>query len=297
MNILLTGGSGFIGRNIIEQLGSKYNIIAPTHKELELTSQEQVDNFFKNNKIDAVIHGAVRPGHRNAKDDSGQLLINTKMFFNLVRHAHKLKKLVYIGSALVYDKDNYIPRMPESYFNTHIPSDEGGMSKYIISKSIRDNHPDNMSNVVELVCFSIFGKYEDYSVRFISNLICKAVLDLPLTMYKDKMFSFTYINDLVKILDFCIRDDYTTCSYNVCADKAISLRSIADIILKVSNKQLPIIVKEEGMGAEYSGDNSLLRSHHDSFKAMDITKAIEELYQWYSNNMHLIDKAEVTKYG
>ena len=35
-NILITGGSGFIGKNLREQLQGKYNIYAPSHSELEL---------------------------------------------------------------------------------------------------------------------------------------------------------------------------------------------------------------------------------------------------------------------
>lgn len=72
MNILLTGGSGFIGRNIIESLSDRYNIIAPTHSMLELTDENTVSAFFRSNEIDVVIHSAVKPGHRNAKDPSGQ---------------------------------------------------------------------------------------------------------------------------------------------------------------------------------------------------------------------------------
>ena len=65
MNIFLTGGSGFIGKNIIEILGKKCHILAPTHKELELLDAEAVRNYIKNNKIDIIIHTANRGGGRD----------------------------------------------------------------------------------------------------------------------------------------------------------------------------------------------------------------------------------------
>ena len=45
--IFLTGGTGFIGRNIIEQLVNKYHFIAPPHKQLDLTNSKAVEKFFK----------------------------------------------------------------------------------------------------------------------------------------------------------------------------------------------------------------------------------------------------------
>lgn len=46
MNIFLTGGSGFMGRNILESLSGKYNIIAPSHRGLELTNEDAVTDFL-----------------------------------------------------------------------------------------------------------------------------------------------------------------------------------------------------------------------------------------------------------
>lgn len=46
--ILLTGGSGFIGRNLRESfLASKYDISAPAHSELDLLDTQSTDEFFK----------------------------------------------------------------------------------------------------------------------------------------------------------------------------------------------------------------------------------------------------------
>lgn len=54
--LLLTGGNGFIGKNIRESfLAQKYDIIAPRSSELNLADTEAVDNYFKTHQFDAVI--------------------------------------------------------------------------------------------------------------------------------------------------------------------------------------------------------------------------------------------------
>ena len=56
--VLLTGSSGFIGRNILPVLQEKYNILAPKRAELNLIDKNSVDEYFKNHKIDVVINCA-----------------------------------------------------------------------------------------------------------------------------------------------------------------------------------------------------------------------------------------------
>ena len=105
-----------------------------------------------------------------------------------------------------------------------------------------------MQNVVELRIFSIFGKYEDYAIRFISNMICKAVFDLPLTMKQNRNYGFLYVDDLMPILDYFILHDCNYTSYNVTPDSGIELYQAAEKMRALSGKDLPIIVGQPGTG-------------------------------------------------
>ena len=53
-NVLITGSSGFIGRNLKEQLKEKYNLFTPSHLKLELTDFKEVKKYFQHNQIDVV---------------------------------------------------------------------------------------------------------------------------------------------------------------------------------------------------------------------------------------------------
>jgi len=284
--VLVTGGTGFIGRNILESfLNEKYDFIAPTQQELDLIDSKKVEDFFKKNKIDIVIHAADKPAHRNAPDLTNIFYTDMQMIMNVIRNSNYYEKMIVLSSGSIYDKCNYEPKMKETYFDKYVPSDEHGFYRYVSAKII-----EKMSNIIELRIFGIFGKYEYYAIRFISNAICKAIFDLPITIKQNKKFDYLYINDLIPILDHFMENDVSYKAYNVSPGNSVDLYSLAKIIKKISGKDLPIIIKKPGIGLEYSADNSRLEKEIPDIKFAPIESSIKELYQWYTENKNLINK-------
>lgn len=284
--ILLTGGSGFIGKNILESsLTKKYLIEAPSSKELNVADEKSVSQYFTSHHPDMVIHAAVKPGHRNAKDFNNLFFTNTRMFFNLERHSDQYEKMLVIGSGAIYDNRNYRPKVKEEDWKKNIPSDEHGFCKYVCEKAI-----EHSQNIYDLRVFGIFGKHEDYAIRFISNAICKALFDLPITIKQNRNFDYLYIDDLMPILDWFILNTPQYKAYNITPDYSVSLYDLALLIRKISGKQdLPIQISQAGMGLEYSGDNSRLSTEH-SFHFTSLETAIKELFTWYKSHKEQLDK-------
>lgn len=289
MRVFLTGGSGFTGRNLLEQMRDRYEILAPKHKELELLDEDKVGHFIKENKIDVVIHAAIKPLHRNAKDTNDLVKDNIRMFFNIARNSAYFKKMIYVGSGSIYDLRYYQPKMKEEYFDVHVPYDDTGLYKYVVAKYI-----EKADNIVELRFFGLFGKYEDYAIRFISNMICKAIFGLPLTMHRNRRLDYLYINDSPQVIEYFIEHDSRYKAYNVTPDSSIELYQLAQLVLKVAGKNLPIVVVREGIGLEYSGDNSRLRQEIPGLAFTPIEQAVKELYDWYLSNKHMINKEFLT---
>ena len=285
-NILLTGGSGFIGRNIKESyLGDKYQISTPTRDELDCSDDDSVCRYLRGKSFDVVIHAAAKPGHRNASDASNIFLMNSRMLFNLLKHQDYWGKLINMGSGAIYGMEHYIPKMTESYFGTHIPKDEHGYNKYVFGKLL-----PSLTNVYDFRIFGIYGKYEDYAIRFISNAICKVLFDLPITLRQNRKFDYLFIDDLMPILEHFIENDPTEQAFNITPNESIDLLSIAEIIREISNKDIDIEIGKEGLGLEYSGDNSLLKNEISDLKYIDIKDGITDLYYWYLSNQKLLNK-------
>lgn len=279
--ILLTGGSGFIGRNIKESvLSQTYELYAPSHAELDLADTESTDSYFSLHRFDAVIHAAVKPGHRNAPDLTNLFYTNNRIFFNLLRHADRCGRILNLGSGAIYDMRHYMPMMSEDYFGQHIPIDEHGYNKYVCGRYM-EHCPED---IVDLRIFGIFGKYEDYAIRFISNAICKTLFDLPVTLRQDRDFSYLYAPDLAPILAWFIENKPRYRAYNITPDEVSSLLDLGRKVIKLSGKDLPMKVGTDGMGLPYTGSNARLREEMGAFLHFTpMQKALEELYSWYGS--------------
>ena len=281
MKILITGGSGFIAKNSLQQLDKKYTILALDSKELNLLDSSKVFNFIKSKKFDAIIHTATYdavPKH-STKDPAKVLEYNLKMFFNLARCKDYFGKMIYFGSGAEFGRKYWIPKMKEDYFDKYVPEDQYGFSKYIMAK-----YAQSSSNIFNLRLFGVFGKYDDYRTRLTSNACYLAAKNLPINIVQNKYYDFLYINDLVKIVDWFINNKQNQNIYNVCTGKVIDFKTIAEKIIKISGKKLEFKIEKKGLGKEYSGDNSLLLKEIKNLNFMPLEKAIKDLYFWYENH-------------
>ena len=292
MKILITGGNGFIARNLFEQLNKDYTILPLNSKEFDLLDSVKVFDYIEKGKFDCIIHTATydaAPKH-STKDPSRILENNLKMFFNLARCKDCFGKMIYFGSGAEFGREDWIPKMKEGYFDQHLPPDQYGFSKYIMAK-----HAQSSDNIYNLRLFAVFGKYEDWRVRFISNACCNAVLGLPIRIHQNVFFDFMHIDDLSRIVKWFIDDKPRENAYNICTGKAIDFKTIAEKIIKISGKKLEIAIKNEGLGKEYSGDNSLLLDELTGFKFSSFDDSIKDLYDWYDSNRQIIEKDELLK--
>ncbi len=293
MRILLTGGSGFIGRNLVEYLRHNHEVLAPTRTELDLCDPDALDRWFSVNEVDVVVHGAVRPGHRNAPDPSRQLWSNLRMFFGLMRNAHRFHRLVFLSSGAVYDIARPLDRVAEEQLGLSVPADEHGLSKYTIAEYLEQAHLSGTADAVELRLFGVFGKHEDYAIRFVSNAICKSLFDLPITLRQNRTFSYLYVDDLGPIVERFLTGSHAEAAYNVVPDWTDDLLDLAERVRIRSGKDLPILIGAPGSGLPYSATNGRLRSEFPDLRFTPTDTAVSALHDWYASNLARIDRSSL----
>ena len=289
MKILLTGANGFIGRNILEQLSSRHDITAPSHKDVDLQSLEAVKELIQANNFDAVIHTAAKPTHRAAKDTKNAVMTNLQMFTALSKAAAfcGVKKFITYGSGSEYDKNRNLIDVAENQIGEVIPKDITGYPKYLMNYVTEAG-----LKIYNLRCFGVFGKYEDYTIRFISNAICRALCDYSITLKQDRIFSYLYIDDLVEITDYFLKGDFIYGDYNITPNEKWNLLDIARVVRRISCKDVPINVALNGLGYEYTGSNNRLNNEL-IYTYTPMVDAIEMLFNWYVLNFDKINKEEL----
>jgi len=287
LRILVTGAGGFVGKNLTEFLSSKYFVIGAGHNDLELTDENAVKDFIKRNKINFIIHCANIGGSRKTVYDQGSVDVvskNLRMFFNLARCLTSDMRMIHFGSGAEYDRRNYQPKMSEDFFDTYVPEDDYGYSKYIMSKYIRGSE-----NIVGLRIFGLYGKYEDYKFKFISNAIVKNLIKLPILINQNVMFDYLYINDFLNIVEKFINIKPKRKIYNITPEKSIDIVSAANIINEISNFKSEIIIVNDSMNRAYSGNNSLIMDEISPFKFTSYEDGIQNLYNYYKTIIQTID--------
>ena len=103
--ILITGASGFVGGRVTNTFKEIFELVTPTHDELDVTSAEDVERFIKETGPDAILHLAAisNTGYCEEHPDES-FLVNVVSVENLARAAaaHGCK-LVWFSSDQVYN--------------------------------------------------------------------------------------------------------------------------------------------------------------------------------------------------
>lgn len=263
--ILITGAgpNGITGPRIRDYFEQKkeYNILAPSSRELDLTDSDAVDRYFSNHDIDYVIHCAVVYPRQ---DDHEDFYLNIKMFFNLIAHRSDFKKMFYFGSGAEYDKRNEIVNVSEDEIGNHIPVDTYGLSKYIMNQASA-----TCNNVYNIRLFGTLNPMERPIKNVVSNICYKASKHLPVQLRRDCRFSFTDIDDVIKFIDYAMKNNLQYHDYNFVPSTNCLLSEIGNSILKLGDKEESLLFQNPGLNKEYTASNARLVKEFADFTPLD----------------------------
>ncbi len=170
MRILLTGGGGMVGRNVLEHPAiAEFDVLAPRSGELDLRDFGAVQRYLTQHQPDMIIHAAGKVGgiQANMREPVGFLLDNLDMGRNIVWAARQagVKRLLNLGSSCMYPRNHNEPLREEQVLKGELePTNEGYALAKVMTARLCDYivREDANYQYKTLIPCNIYGRHDKF---------------------------------------------------------------------------------------------------------------------------------------
>jgi dTDP-glucose 4,6-dehydratase len=297
MKILVTGGLGFIGSNLVLELrkrGFEVWVCDLMHSECsdyvrcDVSKYRQVEFMFEQHDFDYVYHAAAEYGRWNGEDYYENLwLTNVVGAKNILRMQKKKGfKMVFFGSAEVYG--DYDGVMSEDVMDK-VPIRQ--MNDYAIAKWANELQIMNSAamfgtETVRVRLFNVYGPGEHYTPYrgFIPKFIYKALHNSPYTVYLGHRRTLEYVDDVCRTLANIIDNFRAGEVYNLGGDEQYEVKYVSDLILRYlgKNDSKVIYKKTEPFTTKVKTPDSSKAKRDLGFKlTVTIDEGMQKTVKWF----------------
>lgn len=302
MRVLVTGGNGFIGHTLVRHLlkeGNQVKVIdiKPikfTHPNLEFARKSVLEDIrWEMRDCDMVFHLAAELGVINSDQKPlNTLSVNIDGTVNVFRCAlgTNVKKIVYTSSSEVYGEPRDIPINEDS---PKSPVSIYGVSKLTAEMYAYGYCKEYGVDINPVRLFNVYGPGQGF--EWVMPIFIKKVLNNePPLVFGDgsQVRCFTYISDVVSGMETVRKKGAKGEAYNIANTDQITMKELAETIIKVSDKNLkPKIV---GFGGDTRTREREIMKRVPSIGKLNalgwkpevgIQHGIEKTYKWYKESL------------
>ena len=266
MNVLITGGFGFLGGRLGQYLSGECNVILasrtdqvvpdwlPLSKTIKIDWESEWSLLDACKSVDIIIHASGLNAQDCSDDPDKAFLVNDTYTQRLVNAAVKqgVKKIIYLSTAHVYS-DNLTGVITEDmpvanehpYATSHVAGEEAVLSAA---------NQDGVSGVIVRIA-NVFGRPADKDVHcwmlLVNDLCRQAVVKKSLTLYSNSKIvrDFVTIGDFCSVIGLLIEENNTGNIVNIGSGKSYTIGEMAAKIqsncLNVLGFEPPIILKQK----------------------------------------------------
>jgi nucleoside-diphosphate-sugar epimerase len=314
--ILVTGGLGLIGHNVVARLESlghtvivtdiqtNYGIvpqdeldylIAERRKKIsterifkiDIADQSGIDRLIAKHRPDTIIHTASFPRQKvvNANPQSGSRAMSEGLL-NLLESAkkHQVCKFLYISSSMVYGdfKDNVTEDVQCR------PQGQYGIMKLAGEWLVRDyTRSTGMAHVI-IRPSAVYGPL-DVEDRVVAKFMSSAMKGNILQVNgASESLDFTYVDDVAQgIVLSALSDNTNNKTYNLTKSHSRSLLDVANLAVKIVGKgSVKVNDKDSSFPSRGSLNIDAARRDFGYFPQVDIEEGFQAYYEWLNNSVY-----------
>jgi GDP-L-fucose synthase len=305
--IYVAGHRGLVGAAIVQSLKSQQwdNIVVRTHSELDLTSKDSVDNFFREERPDYVFLAAAKVGGINANNTYPVDFIvdNLAIELNVITAAHTfdVDRLMFLGSSCIYPKFCSQP-IKEEYLLTGSlePTNEPyAIAKIAGIKMCQAYNRQYKTRYVSVMPTNLYGPNDNFDLE--NSHVLPALIrkcheaklrgdDSVVVWGTGKpRREFLFVDDMADACVHILAQDDAVDTVNIGVGEDVTIRELAELVAVAVGYEGGMVFDTDKPDGTPRKLLDVGRLHSMGWRAKtSLKEGIQKTYQWFLDNQDQI---------
>ena len=303
--IYVAGHRGLVGSAIVRNLEAKgyTNVIGRTHRELDLTSQQAVRDFFEAERPDVVVLAAAKVGGINANNTTPAEFAyeNMQIQCNVIKcsHDYQVQKLLFLGSTCIYPRMAPQP-IPEDALLTG-PLEETNEAYAIakisgleMCKFFKRQYGDDF---ISCMPTNLYGPYDNYDlsgshvmpamIRKFHDAKINNAPTVELWGTGTPLREFLYVDDMADACVFLLEHYDGEQHVNIGTGKEVTIRELADTVQRVVGYQGEIVWNRDMPDGTPRKLTDVTKLHSLGWThKVELEEGVQLAYDWFKENVN-----------